>query len=612
MEVIFKVKATRRREGSGNTEENINNLLELAIKWNCFEGVKDILEEKQYDYKLTKNRQYLFGESPEYYSQLDDIYSRWIGAYVFPICDKNPSVGERLKLLFVLVLNKLRISVCASCTDTKSSNETSASVSGAINANPTVSLLIYKSVCKYYQQHMLRDLFLWSVLTNRTEMSKVFLLHIESRISAALVATAILKNLSHKTLKVDEKHEYKRQSIDFELYATKCIDECYKHSEEKACELIIREVPLFGDVTCMQFAYVWFLLVFSYMMLYDFDSTYDPNSIPYWQPIYVTLTVSSMLCEELLRIGYYQYTRSVEYRSDNWVSGLLRKCFYALPYVLFYVGIFLKYEYGNRPNCLTAARIILAFDLELWFLLSLRFLSAIKILGPKLFMIQNMLRDLLGFLWVMFVFVAAYGVVSRAMIKYNQVEFNLLSILGEMFYPAYWFLYSIVDDDKNELDNIIGSANSSANAIAEATATHVLLAFHMLIINILVLNLAVFASTINRVQNNIEYFWRYQRYLFIQEYFECAVPYPPLNLILYLYLFCHYLLTTPLCLKNNKVANIKLKKAEKEKKFKLRRIFKISTTPEKEVNWTKFENAATYTYARSVVNKKKNMKRTKI
>ncbi|CAF0936024.1 unnamed protein product, partial [Didymodactylos carnosus] len=44
---------------------------------------------------------------------------------------------------------------------------------------------------------------------------------------------------------------------------------------------------------------------------------------------------------------------------------------------------------------------------------------------------------------------------------------------------------------------IIGSANSSANEIAEATATHVLLAFHMLIINILVSNLliAVFTST---------------------------------------------------------------------------------------------------------------------
>ena len=35
-------------------------------------------------------------------------------------------------------------------------------------------------------------------------------------------------------------------------------------------------------------------------------------------------------------------------------------------------------------------RIILAIDLEIWFLSSLRFVSAIKLLGPKLSMIRNM------------------------------------------------------------------------------------------------------------------------------------------------------------------------------------------------------------------------------
>lgn len=37
-----------------------------------------------------------------------------------------------------------------------------------------------------------------------------------------------------------------------------------------------------------------------------------------------------------------------------------------------------------------SCRIILALDLELWYLLSLRYVSAIKLLGRKLYMIQNM------------------------------------------------------------------------------------------------------------------------------------------------------------------------------------------------------------------------------
>jgi len=38
------------------------------------------------------------------------------------------------------------------------------------------------------------------------------------------------------------------------------------------------------------------------------------------------------------------------------------------------------------------SRILMAFDLELWYLRSLRFVIAIKSLGPKLFMLKNMVR----------------------------------------------------------------------------------------------------------------------------------------------------------------------------------------------------------------------------
>ena len=43
-------------------------------------------------------------------------------------------------------------------------------------------------------------------------------------------------------------------------------------------------------------------------------------------------------------------------------------------------------------NNFSRFRIVLAIDLELWFLFSLRFVSAVKLLGPKLFMIRNMVR----------------------------------------------------------------------------------------------------------------------------------------------------------------------------------------------------------------------------
>ena len=41
-------------------------------------------------------------------------------------------------------------------------------------------------------------------------------------------------------------------------------------------------------------------------------------------------------------------------------------------------------------------RIVLAIDLEVWYLFSLRFVSAVKLLGPKLFMIRNMVSGVPG------------------------------------------------------------------------------------------------------------------------------------------------------------------------------------------------------------------------
>ncbi|CAF1155242.1 unnamed protein product, partial [Rotaria sordida] len=111
------------------------------------------------------------------------------------------------------------------------------------------------------------------------------------------------------------------------------------------------------------------------------------------------------------------------------------------------------------------------------------------------------------------------------------------NLSAAILYRPYWLLYSIADDEKKDLDTIIESKSSTASEVAEATATHVLLAFHMLFINILILNLliAVFNFTINDVQAKSEYLWRYQRYELIREYFEKPFfAFPPLSILGYL------------------------------------------------------------------------------
>jgi hypothetical protein len=53
---------------------------------------------------------------------------------------------------------------------------------------------------------------------------------------------------------------------------------------------------------------------------------------------------------------------------------------------------------------------------------------------------------------MIFVAIAAYGVVSRSLIFYKQVPFTAHGIFKYIFYDSYWFLYTDVSD-KNELDS---------------------------------------------------------------------------------------------------------------------------------------------------------------
>ena len=56
-------------------------------------------------------------------------------------------------------------------------------------------------------------------------------------------------------------------------------------------------------------------------------------------------------------------------------------------------------------------------------------------------------------MYIIFVCIAAYGVVSRALTMYAELEFTANRVFTAVFYQPYWFLYSIVDKEKTDLDS---------------------------------------------------------------------------------------------------------------------------------------------------------------
>ena len=107
---------------------------------------------------------------------------------------------------------------------------------------------------KEVRELVFRDLFFWSILTNRIEMSKVILSHMRTRICAALIASKIFKSYLNYANDNESKDLLRDQAEQFETYANESLKRCYNYDEEKACEIAIRRIDLFGAVSCLQVA----------------------------------------------------------------------------------------------------------------------------------------------------------------------------------------------------------------------------------------------------------------------------------------------------------------------------------------------------------------------
>ena len=105
---------------------------------------------------------------------------------------------------------------------------------------------------KEVEELVYRDLFLWSILTNRIEMSKVLLGHMQTRVCAALVASKIFKSYLAYASDNESKDILSSQADLFETYANECLKCCYNYDEEKACEIAIRRIQIFGGMSCLQ------------------------------------------------------------------------------------------------------------------------------------------------------------------------------------------------------------------------------------------------------------------------------------------------------------------------------------------------------------------------
>ncbi|CAF3348541.1 unnamed protein product [Rotaria sp. Silwood1] len=190
-----------------------------------------------------------------------------------------------------------------------------------------------------------------------------------------------------------------------------------------------------------------------------------------------------------------------------------------------------------------------------------------------------------------------YGVASRSMVYYPRANnftmetggsidnsFDGRSVFRHIIYPVYYFLYGDFGDELTNLDS-----NPEAGW---SIADHVLLAIHMIFVNILLTNLliAMFTKRFDKVYEDTRNIWHSQQYLFTREYFSRSPFLPPISLLYDIYylarMFFFYIRRKHF-----------QKSADRDS-----RVFKIISKKKHTIKeWNDFEDAFTSEYAHDEV-----------
>ncbi|KAK7475589.1 hypothetical protein BaRGS_00033178, partial [Batillaria attramentaria] len=275
-------------------------------------------------------------------------------------------------------------------------------------------------------------------------------------------------------------------------------------------------------------AYLVFLSLYSYLLLVKLSPSF------HFLEVIILVWIFTIFAEELRQVVAY----NVHSVRSNW-----KKCLDACTVAVFFVGVALRLLiFVPCYKCYEVGRVILSINL-VQFCVRLLFSFAInKELGPKVVMIRRMITDLMWFFVILLVFVFAYTIASEAILYPNtEVSLKLLYYLPR---KAYWQIYGELF-----LDELEGDAQCTNNrtlysgykehrcpsAIGQYMVP-IMMAVYVLVTNVLLLNLliAMFSYTFQKVQDNTDIHWHFQRFNLIFEYSARPCLPPPLIIFSYI------------------------------------------------------------------------------
>uniref|UniRef100_A0A8C6FNW6 Transient receptor potential cation channel subfamily M member 8 n=1 Tax=Moschus moschiferus TaxID=68415 RepID=A0A8C6FNW6_MOSMO len=347
-------------------------------------------------------------------------------------------------------------------------------------------------------RHPLQALFIWAILQNKKELSRVIWEQTRGCTLAALGASKLLKTLAKVKNDINAAGESEELANEYETRAVELFTECYSSDEDLAEQLLVYSCEAWGGSSCLELA--------------------------------VEATDQHFIAQP----GVQWYVNGVNYFTDLWNVMDSLGLFY------FIAGIVFRLHHSNKTS-LYSGRVIFCLDYIIFTLRLIHIFTVSRNLGPKIIMLQRMLIDVFFFLFLFAVWMVAFGVARQGILRQNEHRWRWIfrSVIYEPYLAMFGQVPSDVDGTTYDFSHCTFTGNESKPLCVELDEHNLprfpewitipLVCIYMLSTNILLVNLlvAMFGYTVGTVQENNDQVWKFQRYFLVQEY--CSrlnIPFP--------------------------------------------------------------------------------------
>ncbi|NXO83696.1 TRPM5 protein, partial [Sitta europaea] len=287
-------------------------------------------------------------------------------------------------------------------------------------------------------------------------------------------------------------------------------------------------VTVFMGNVIMYFA---FLFLFTYVLLLDFKP--PPPQGPSGKEIVLYFWVFTLVLEEIRQSFYTDEDTNLMKKFKLYVEDNWNKCDMVTIF-LFMFGVTCR----MLNSTFQAGRTILAIDFMVFTLRLIHIFAIHKQLGPKIIIVERMMKDVFFFLFFLSVWLIAYGVTTQALLHPDdsQVEW----IFRRVLYRPYLQIFGQIPLDEIDtsrtyprnctLNPLQGDMPSCPHSYANWLVILLLVIF-LLVTNVLLMNLLIAIYTFQVVQGNTDIFWKVQRYNLIVEYHGRPALAPPFIII---------------------------------------------------------------------------------